>query len=51
MGPGASETFGEGYALSDDYYLCRPCFDDFRDMFGWTVNRVMLSTPGEREKT
>ena len=28
----------EGYVTSDgSHWVCRPCFDDFRDRFGWTV--------------
>ncbi|MGO9828532.1 MAG: hypothetical protein ACLPJH_00205 [Myxococcaceae bacterium] len=37
MEPGTAETLGEGYASPDEYHwVCRPCFDDFREMFGWT---------------
>jgi hypothetical protein len=39
MEPGTPETLNEGYASPDEYYwVCRPCFDDFREMFGWTVS-------------
>lgn len=52
MEPGTAEMLNEGYASSDDYYwVCRPCFDDFREMFGWTVTRGTLSTPDEQEET
>jgi hypothetical protein len=38
MEPGTPETFGEGYASSNDHYwVCRQCFDDFRGMFRWTL--------------
>jgi hypothetical protein len=27
-----------GYATEDDYHwVCKPCFDDFKEMFGWTA--------------
>jgi hypothetical protein len=45
-------VLGEGYASSDDYYwVCRPCFDDFREAFRRTVTRGVLSTAREQEET
>jgi hypothetical protein len=27
-----------GYATEDDYdWVCKRCFDDFKEMFGWTA--------------
>ena len=47
--PDRADAFHEGYSTpgppadpKDDYYwVCPPCFDDFRDYLGWTV-RVEL---------
>jgi hypothetical protein len=37
MEPGTPDTLN-GYASADDYYwACHPCFDDFREIFRWTV--------------
>lgn len=28
----------EGYATLDDYHwICTPCYNDFKDQFGWTI--------------
>ena len=31
--------FVTGYVTADDndHWICSPCFEDFRDRFGWTV--------------
>ena len=31
--------YSAGYVTADDSYtwICRPCFEDFRERFGWTV--------------
>jgi len=35
------ELLHEGYSTPDGYrWICRTCFDDFVDMFGWHVQRV-----------
>ncbi len=32
------EALHSGYATEDDYYwICKACFDDFRDRFKWEV--------------
>ncbi len=32
------EALHEGYTTSDNYHwICRLCFDDFKDRFKWTV--------------
>jgi hypothetical protein len=34
----APDVLDEGYATEDQYYwVCPPCFDDFREMFAWTL--------------
>jgi hypothetical protein len=41
MVAGTLETLHEGYTTDDAYYwICAICFEDFRDMFGWTVNAL-----------
>jgi hypothetical protein len=33
------DTLHEGYATPDKYrWICRTCFDDFLDLFGWQVS-------------
>lgn len=33
------DTFQEGYATPDDYrWICQTCFEDFKEMFGWTLS-------------
>ena len=32
------ETLQEGYSTSDRHrWVCKPCFDDFADLFQWNV--------------
>jgi hypothetical protein len=32
--------YREGYTTEDNYYwICPVCFEDFKDMFGWTVRK------------
>ena len=32
------DVLHQGYATQDDYrWICRQCFEDFREMFGWSV--------------
>jgi hypothetical protein len=32
------DTLQEGYAIDDDYrWICSTCFEDFKEMFTWTV--------------
>ena len=32
------DTLQEGYATADDYrWICPTCFEDFKEMFGWTL--------------
>ena len=32
------ETLQSGYSTVDRYYwICKACFDDFNDLFGWKV--------------
>ena len=34
------EIHTEGYATQDNYrWICKPCFEDFKEMFAWTVNQ------------
>ena len=36
------DTLHEGYATADRYrWICRSCFDDFRDMFEWHVEQAV----------
>jgi len=38
MEPGTPGTLHEGYATENDYYwVCKTCFDDFKQMFEWTL--------------
>ena len=38
MEPGTPDTLHEGYSTRDDYWwVCSQCFDDFRELFGWTI--------------
>jgi hypothetical protein len=31
----------EGYVTADNYrWICRECFDDFKEQFGWKVERA-----------
>ncbi|MGA2035170.1 MAG: hypothetical protein ABSG68_23230 [Thermoguttaceae bacterium] len=33
-----ADVLHHGYATSDDYHwVCDKCFDDFKDLFGWSV--------------
>jgi len=35
---GVSNTLAEGYTTPDGYrWICKTCFDDFVDLFGWQV--------------
>jgi hypothetical protein len=37
MEPGYPDTLQEGFSTQGDYYwVCRTCFDDFKEMFEWT---------------
>lgn len=39
-----SDIFHEGYTTEDEYnWICKHCFDDFRDMFNWKVGIVGIS--------
>ena len=39
MAPGVPDTLHEGYSTPDRYHwICKPCFDDFSDLFGWQVH-------------
>ena len=32
------DVLHQGCATTDDYHwICEKCFDDFKDLFGWTV--------------
>jgi hypothetical protein len=32
------DILNEGYTTTDDYHwVCKTCFDDFKDMFHWVV--------------
>lgn len=32
------EILGEGYATDGDHHwICPTCFEDFKDLFGWTI--------------
>ena len=38
MRAGTPDALHDGYTTEDRYrWICPTCFDDFRDMFGWTV--------------
>jgi hypothetical protein len=38
MGPHQPDTLHEGYATQDrERWICKGCFDDFRELFGWNV--------------
>lgn len=38
MAGGAVDVLHEGYATEDGYrWICKSCFDDFKDMFAWRV--------------
>jgi SET domain-containing protein len=38
MRAAAPDALHDGYTTQDRYrWICHSCFDDFRDMFGWTV--------------
>jgi hypothetical protein len=38
MRAGTPDVLHEGYATQDRYrWICPTCFDDFREMFGWTA--------------
>jgi hypothetical protein len=40
----ADEDLHEGYTTEDEYYwVCKPCFDDFKETFRWSVTDVQLS--------
>ena len=35
---GAEDTLREGYVTEDNYrWICRHCFEDFRERFGWVI--------------
>ena len=35
---GVHNTLAEGYSTQDGYrWICKTCFDDFVDLFGWQV--------------
>jgi hypothetical protein len=37
MEPGYPDTLQKGFSTQDDYYwVCRTCFDDFKETFEWT---------------
>lgn len=37
MDPAARDV-EDGYCTSDDYHwICEPCFEDFKEMFQWTI--------------
>jgi hypothetical protein len=39
MVDGKHDSLPEGYSTPDGYrWVCKPCFDDFFDMFDWKVN-------------
>jgi len=34
------DTLQEGYTTEDGYWwICKPCFEDFKDMFQWPVQQ------------
>jgi hypothetical protein len=36
---GEPDTLAEGYTTTDGYrWICKTCFDDFVDLFGWLVD-------------
>jgi hypothetical protein len=36
--PRTPDSLHEAYATQDSYYwVCEPCFEDFREQFSWTV--------------
>jgi len=38
MEPGTPDVLHEGYITQDNYrWICSQCFQDFREMFEWTV--------------
>jgi hypothetical protein len=38
MQNGEASTYQDGYATEDNqYWICPPCFADFKDKFEWTV--------------
>ncbi len=38
MVPGTPDTLHEGYTTKDNYHwVCPQCFEDFKEMFKWTV--------------
>ncbi|HPQ41598.1 MAG TPA: hypothetical protein PLV45_14595 [bacterium] len=38
--PGTPDTLHEGYTTLDrKYWICSRCFEDFKEMFGWTVRK------------
>jgi hypothetical protein len=40
MAGGVHDTLSEGYSTLDGYrWVCKACFDDFVDLFGWQVDR------------
>jgi len=42
MVEGTAGTLHAGYTTEDAYYwICPVCFDDFRELFGWTVTRAL----------
>jgi hypothetical protein len=42
MVDGSSDTLHEGYATEDRYrWICKPCFEDFRDLFQWKVSDIV----------
>ena len=38
METAAPDVLDEGYTTDDSYYwVCSPCFEDFKGMFAWTL--------------
>jgi hypothetical protein len=38
------EFLHEGYTTADEYHwICKPCVDDFKDMFGWHIEGEVLN--------
>jgi hypothetical protein len=41
MNGDAPDLLHESYSTPDGYrWICRPCFDDFLDIFGWHVEQA-----------
>jgi len=37
------DTLQEGYTTEDEYHwVCKKCFEDFKDMFGWEAAEAEL---------